>query len=357
MQHLIRLISTLLVLLCVSGPPALAQTQLPYSPTPLIKLTGSATAQNDLAVPTTDCSRFRVVSVQLLGTWTGTVTFEVSNDGTNWVGVVLTASTATTIGATTATANGTYSGSINANYFRARFSTASSGTVNGTALFFTTSASSGGSAGGPSALSRSCNTNTLLSSSGADAPVPASLGTTGSLTANLVRCVRVTMSCTGTFTGLGWRVIGGVATCGDGNNNCMCGVAVYNSAGTTLIVQSSATETCQTNNTNHTTTGLAATTLAAGTEYLMCYGGSGGSVTFAGTATAFNPFGGATGLIVDSQNAAANKVQYNSDCSAAATPNACCSGDNAGTCTGFPATLGTVTAATNNTFAYIAAQP
>ena len=67
------------------------------------------------------------------GTWSGTVTFEVSVDGTNWVSYELYPTT--DLGASaltaTATADGVFIGKSNAfSGFRARLSTATSGTVN-----------------------------------------------------------------------------------------------------------------------------------------------------------------------------------------------------------------------------------
>ncbi len=130
-----RLFLALLFLLCAAP---LAAEQLPYANTPMWKATGAGVASDttSLAVPVTDCYRFREVSVQLLGTWAGVVTFEISNDGTNWVGILL-APPSTGTGALTAAANGIWSGPINAGFFRARFSTATSGSPLGTALFFT----------------------------------------------------------------------------------------------------------------------------------------------------------------------------------------------------------------------------
>lgn len=74
------------------------------------------------------------VAVQLTGTWSGTVTFEVTVDNTNWVSIELSPTTdlsGTTSSLTaTATANGVWIGSIGAVAgVRARFSTATSGTV------------------------------------------------------------------------------------------------------------------------------------------------------------------------------------------------------------------------------------
>jgi len=69
------------------------------------------------------------VSVQLTGTWTATVTFEVSNDGTNWVAVELTTPDGAAA-ASTATTTGIYCGPIAAHFkFRARCSAYTSGTI------------------------------------------------------------------------------------------------------------------------------------------------------------------------------------------------------------------------------------
>lgn len=69
------------------------------------------------------------VSVQLTGTFTATVTFEVSNDGTNWVEVKLT-TPGGAAAATTATTTGIYCGPIGGHFkFRARCSAYTSGTI------------------------------------------------------------------------------------------------------------------------------------------------------------------------------------------------------------------------------------
>ena len=73
-------------------------------------------------------------AVQLTGTWSGTVTFEVTVDGTNWVSFELEPTTdlsGTTSSLTaTATANGIWTGATRGVAgIRARFSTATSGTV------------------------------------------------------------------------------------------------------------------------------------------------------------------------------------------------------------------------------------
>lgn len=68
------------------------------------------------------------VAFQITGTWTGTITFEGTVDGATWVTISVTPSNSSTT-ATSATANGVW-WIENTGYqgFRARFSTASSGT-------------------------------------------------------------------------------------------------------------------------------------------------------------------------------------------------------------------------------------
>lgn len=89
---------------------------------------GSLTASND----TVTLARFTTwgaLGFQLSGTWTGTVTFEASVDGQNFAALQVTPAGSST-GTTTATANGVWVVPNNAfQSVRARFSTATSGTV------------------------------------------------------------------------------------------------------------------------------------------------------------------------------------------------------------------------------------
>lgn len=88
----------------------------------------TATAQDE-ACTLTRFTTWGFAAFQLTGTWAGTVTFEASVDSANWVTVSVTPSnSATTV--TTATGNGVW-WVENTGYaaFRARFSTATSGTV------------------------------------------------------------------------------------------------------------------------------------------------------------------------------------------------------------------------------------
>jgi hypothetical protein len=70
-----------------------------------------------------------VVGCQITGTWTGTVTFEGTIDGTNWVAQSVTPS-AGGAAVTAATANGIFANANNSLAgFRARLSTATSGSA------------------------------------------------------------------------------------------------------------------------------------------------------------------------------------------------------------------------------------
>jgi len=88
---------------------------------------GSVTASND-AVYLTRLMTLGGVAIQVTGTWSGTLTFEVTVDGTNWAAFNVTPSNSGTDVSTT-TANGAWSKQNNGYAgVRARFSTATSGT-------------------------------------------------------------------------------------------------------------------------------------------------------------------------------------------------------------------------------------
>jgi len=76
-----------------------------------------------------DVRGYGAVGIQLTGTWVGTVTFEATIDGVTWVALNMVPSNSATA-ASTSTANGAWTANV-AGYttVRARFSTATSGTV------------------------------------------------------------------------------------------------------------------------------------------------------------------------------------------------------------------------------------
>lgn len=82
-----------------------------------------------------DCSIYTAAGLQVTGTFVGTITWEVSNDGgTTWVGI-LAAPTTTGTGALTATATGIYVVDVGAiEKLRARISAYTSGAITVTAF-------------------------------------------------------------------------------------------------------------------------------------------------------------------------------------------------------------------------------
>lgn len=102
-----------------------------------LEVTGSAGSLNADAIASTDVSLYRWVSVQVTGTWSGTLTFQGSNDNSTFVSVALmnTASTQATA-FTTLTSNVIAHGPIAFKYFRVRMTSYSSGTANATAEFY-----------------------------------------------------------------------------------------------------------------------------------------------------------------------------------------------------------------------------
>jgi hypothetical protein len=70
------------------------------------------------------------VGVQVAGTWTGTLTFEITRDGTNWGAVLVSNDTSAATGTTT-TANGLWSVNVvGVRAFRVRASASMTGTAN-----------------------------------------------------------------------------------------------------------------------------------------------------------------------------------------------------------------------------------
>lgn len=88
---------------------------------------GSLASLNASVGDAFDLSNYQSVSVQLSGTWVGTVSFEVSNDGTTFVAKNLVSSTNSSVASTTGA--GVFSGDIGAKYFRVRRSAFTSGTA------------------------------------------------------------------------------------------------------------------------------------------------------------------------------------------------------------------------------------
>lgn len=120
--------------------------------------TGVLAAVGDAVGADVDASHFQSVSVQLSGTHTGTVVFEVSNNGVDWVSKSLVSASGSA--ASSATANGLWSGDIGAKLFRARRSVQTTGSVNVTIEF---SAASQFNTTSTQAVSGSVTANTVNS--------------------------------------------------------------------------------------------------------------------------------------------------------------------------------------------------
>ncbi len=204
------------------------------------------------------------------------------------------------------------------------------------------------------AAGRECNTQIWLSPVGTDAlPSYAATSTAGPSLAGLVHCARVTAQCSVTTpTGIYARVGTAAATCGGGAIPCQAGLAIYNSAGTTLLGSSQAPISATTGVTAISATGLTfSANIAAGTEYLACYATSGSNKVHMWGSPNMTNFGVAN-YVIEGQNDETHKVLFPADCTGSGTATssagrACCTADGVGaTCPGtFPASLGTMTAA------------
>lgn len=81
-----------------------------------------------------DVTGYSAIGAQVTGTFVGTVTWEVTVDGSTWVGILL-APPSTGTGALTATAPGVFTASVaGLTQFRARVSAYTSGAITVTAL-------------------------------------------------------------------------------------------------------------------------------------------------------------------------------------------------------------------------------
>lgn len=114
-----------------------------------------------------DVSNRGSASIQVTGTFVGTLQFEQSVDGTNFTTWSVTANGATTT-VTSATATGYWTGSITTRYIRVRFSAYTSGSavVN---LISTQARAGGGSGGGMCSASDTCTSATFGSTISATA--------------------------------------------------------------------------------------------------------------------------------------------------------------------------------------------
>lgn len=98
----------------------------------------SAGSLNADLVAATDVSNFAWFSLQITGTFSGTLTFNGSNDNVNFNNVAVVNVTSTTAGPTASqTSTGVFHGSCSFRYLRVRMTAYTSGTANGTLELFT----------------------------------------------------------------------------------------------------------------------------------------------------------------------------------------------------------------------------
>lgn len=101
---------------------------LPVGPAAQLNVTGSASANNTDLISVA-CDGFRTISFQVTGTWSGTITAQISDDNTNWVSFLITQSSSTASTATF-TGNGVYAAILSGHqFFRLRFTAYTSGTA------------------------------------------------------------------------------------------------------------------------------------------------------------------------------------------------------------------------------------
>lgn len=100
---------------------------------PAIITTNNATAVNEDVLPSLDAEEYKFISIQLVGTWVATVTFEGSNDNTTFYSIATTDPSANGTGQTTATINRVVKVPVLTKYIRARVSAYTSGTISAVA--------------------------------------------------------------------------------------------------------------------------------------------------------------------------------------------------------------------------------
>jgi hypothetical protein len=137
-------LARLVVLLLLTARVASAQTTAPVASGSLTTTTCPGSGCVTLNVST-----YGAAAIQLAGTWTGTVTFYSSVDGTNYQTLSMTNASGSS--STTSTSNNVFTASVGGfKYIRAKFTTASSGTVSATIQASLAGGGSGGGGGGTS---------------------------------------------------------------------------------------------------------------------------------------------------------------------------------------------------------------
>jgi hypothetical protein len=100
---------------------------------PVTVATNNATALNEFVLPSLNAQEYAFISMQLVGTWEATVTFEGSNDNTTFYSIATTDPAASATGQTTATTIRVVKIPVLTKYVRARVSAYTSGTISAVA--------------------------------------------------------------------------------------------------------------------------------------------------------------------------------------------------------------------------------
>ena len=100
---------------------------------PAIVATNNATQLNEDVLPSLNSEEYKFISIQLIGVWVATVTFEGSNDNTTFYPIATTDPAANGTGQTTATINRVVKVPVLTKYIRARVSDYTSGTISAVA--------------------------------------------------------------------------------------------------------------------------------------------------------------------------------------------------------------------------------
>ena len=100
---------------------------------PVVLATNNATALNEFVLPSLNSEQYAFISIQLLGTWVASITFEGSNDNTTFYSIATTDPSANGTGQVTATINRVVKVPVLTKYIRARVSAYTSGTISAVA--------------------------------------------------------------------------------------------------------------------------------------------------------------------------------------------------------------------------------
>jgi hypothetical protein len=100
-----------------------------------LAVTGNIAALNGTVDGTNDLNTYASVRLQVTGTWVGTLTFETSVDGTNWVSRVLNNSASQGASIASTTTNALFAGDLAGRFFRVKASAWTSGTATITLLY------------------------------------------------------------------------------------------------------------------------------------------------------------------------------------------------------------------------------